>query len=93
MHCILGMKGYCFVESKSDLGMDFIRSLLLGNVLRYMWLVFQGWMERKVLFYGVYFNKTYTNSDNDMYTYHMGLAYMLAFGACFFISFLLIVKK
>ncbi|XP_078317211.1 transmembrane channel-like protein 7 isoform X3 [Crassostrea virginica] len=52
-----------------------------------------GWMERRVLFYGVYYNKTYTTSDNEIYTYPMGLAYMLAFGGCFLLSFLLIVKN
>ncbi|XP_011438141.3 transmembrane channel-like protein 7 isoform X1 [Magallana gigas] len=51
-----------------------------------------GWMERRILFYGVYYNKTYTSGD-ETYTYNMGLAYMLAFGGCFLLSFLLIVKN
>ncbi|XP_021359860.1 transmembrane channel-like protein 7 isoform X2 [Mizuhopecten yessoensis] len=51
-----------------------------------------GWMERKLLFYGVYFNKTYSVGD-DTEVYNMSLAYLLAVGASFIISFLLLVKN
>lgn len=54
-----------------------------------------GWMERTVLFYGVYFNKTYPNPSNtdDTLTYNMSLAYLLAVGISFLICFVLIVKN
>ncbi|KAL3876100.1 hypothetical protein ACJMK2_033978 [Sinanodonta woodiana] len=51
-----------------------------------------GWMERTVLFYGEYFNKTYYMPDG-MKTYDMGLAYLLSAGVSFIISFILIVKN
>ncbi|KAK3588971.1 hypothetical protein CHS0354_043141 [Potamilus streckersoni] len=51
-----------------------------------------GWMERTVLFYGEYFNKTYYMPDG-MKTYDMGLAYLLSAGVSFVISFILIVKN
>ena len=50
-------------------------------------------MERTVLFVGAYHNKTYTRPDDKMETYNMSLAYLLATGACFIISFILIVGK
>lgn len=52
-----------------------------------------GWMERTVLFVGTYHNKTYTEPDNETATYNMSLAYLLATGACFVISFILIIGK
>lgn len=51
-----------------------------------------GWMERTVLFYGKYHNKTRT-VDGELYTYNMGLAYLLAIGTCFLVSFILIVRN
>lgn len=54
----------------------------------------QGWMEHTVLFYGSYFNKTYSLPFVEgRLTYNMGLSYILATGAAFLISFLLIVRK
>ena len=51
-------------------------------------------MERTELFYGVYYNKTYPLPGKDEpETYNMSLAYMLATGICFLVSFMLIVKK
>ena len=50
-------------------------------------------MERTVLFVGRYHNKTYTESDNKTGIYNMSLAYLLATGACFVISFILIIGK
>ncbi|XP_041363437.1 transmembrane channel-like protein 7 isoform X2 [Gigantopelta aegis] len=53
-----------------------------------------GWMERTELFYGVYFNKSYTvPGKSEDGTYNMSLAYMLATWICFLISFMLIVKN
>ncbi|XP_060592581.1 transmembrane channel-like protein 7 [Ruditapes philippinarum] len=52
-----------------------------------------GWMERTVLFYGKYHNKTYIDAGGEPYTYNMGLAYILAIGACFLISFLLLIRN
>ncbi|KAL5018333.1 hypothetical protein ScPMuIL_004055 [Solemya velum] len=51
-----------------------------------------GWMERTVLFYGVYFNKT-NIGPTDEYKYDMSLAYMLAVGSCFVLSFILVIKN
>jgi hypothetical protein len=57
-------------------------------------VIFQGWMERTILFYGVYYNKTYYNQiDKKHFTYNMSLAYLLAVGASFLVGFLLVVKK
>ena len=50
-------------------------------------------MERTVLFVGVYHNKTYTRADEKTEIYNMSLAYLLAVGACFVVSFILIVGK
>ena len=50
-------------------------------------------MERTVLFVGMYHNKTYIRPDEKVETYNMSLAYLLAIGACFVISFILIVSK
>ena len=50
-------------------------------------------MERTVLFVGTYHNKTYTEHDDKTATYNMSLAYLLATGACFVISFILIIGK
>ena len=50
-------------------------------------------MERTVLFVGMYHNKTYVRPDEKVETYNMSLAYLLAIGACFVISFILIVSK
>ncbi|KAK3089319.1 hypothetical protein FSP39_002708, partial [Pinctada imbricata] len=53
-----------------------------------------GWMENTVLFYGVYYNKTFTIPTTDRkLTYNMGLVYLLATGAVFIISFLLLVRN
>ncbi|KAK3091066.1 hypothetical protein FSP39_016869 [Pinctada imbricata] len=54
-----------------------------------------GWMERTIMFYGVYYNKTYKSEleNGNQAVYNMGLAYMLAVGASFFVSFLLVVKN
>lgn len=52
-----------------------------------------GWMECTVLFYGKYHNRTHTSLKGEPYTYNMGLAYLLAIGSCFFVSFVLIVKN
>lgn len=53
-----------------------------------------GWMERTVLFYGVYYNKTYYNViEKRETTYNMALAYLLAVGTSFFICCVLLVKN
>ncbi|KAL4239706.1 ion transport [Mactra antiquata] len=52
-----------------------------------------GWMERTVLFYGKYHNRTYIDHEGEPYTYNMGLAYILSIGACFLISFMLLIKN
>ncbi|XP_063445695.1 transmembrane channel-like protein 7 isoform X2 [Mytilus trossulus] len=49
-----------------------------------------GWMEQTVLFYGAYQNKTLLESET---TYNMSLAYLLATGGSFLISFFLIVRN
>lgn len=51
-------------------------------------------MEHTVLFYGTYFNKTYSLPlVEGRLTYNMGLSYLLATGAAFLVSFFLLVKK
>lgn len=53
-----------------------------------------GWMERTILFIGVYHNKTYYNMiENTTTTYNMPLAYLLAVFISFFLCFVLIVKN
>lgn len=53
-----------------------------------------GWMEHTVLFYGTYFNKTYSLPlVEGRLTYNMGLSYLLATGAAFLVSFFLLVKN
>lgn len=53
-----------------------------------------GWMERTILFYGVYYNKTYYNQiEKKHFTYNMSLAYILAVGTSFLVGFLLVVKN
>ncbi|XP_071132214.1 transmembrane channel-like protein 7 isoform X2 [Mytilus edulis] len=49
-----------------------------------------GWMEQTVLFYGAYQNKTLLENEK---TYNMSLAYLLATGGSFLISFFLIVRN
>ncbi|XP_052071142.1 transmembrane channel-like protein 7 [Mytilus californianus] len=49
-----------------------------------------GWMEQTVLFYGAYRNKTMLENET---TYNMSLAYLLATGGSFLISFFLIVRN
>ncbi|XP_046366609.2 transmembrane channel-like protein 7 isoform X3 [Haliotis rufescens] len=66
-------------ESVGDMVLDFIQGT--------------GWMERKELFYGVYYNRTYPLPDNQHGTYNMSLAYLLTTGICFLLSFILIVKN
>ncbi|XP_071107744.1 transmembrane channel-like protein 7 isoform X1 [Haliotis cracherodii] len=66
-------------ESVGDMVLDFIQGT--------------GWMERKELFYGVYYNRTYPLPDNKHGTYNMSLAYLLTTGICFLLSFILIVKN
>ncbi|XP_076075031.1 transmembrane channel-like protein 7 isoform X4 [Mytilus galloprovincialis] len=53
-----------------------------------------GWMERTILFYGVYYNKTYYSEiEKTEKIYNMSLAYLLAVGCSFIICFILIVKN
>ncbi|XP_063445690.1 transmembrane channel-like protein 7 isoform X2 [Mytilus trossulus] len=53
-----------------------------------------GWMERTILFYGVYYNKTYySHIEKTEKIYNMSLAYLLAVGCSFIICFILIVKN
>ncbi|XP_046583482.1 transmembrane channel-like protein 7 [Haliotis rubra] len=66
-------------ESVGDMVLDFIQGT--------------GWMERTELFYGVYYNRTYPLPNNKTGTYNMNLAYLLATGICFLLSFILIVKN
>ena len=44
------------------------------------------------MFYGHYHNRTFNTGDGD-YKYNMGLAYMMAMGVTFLISFILILMK
>ncbi|XP_067673750.1 transmembrane channel-like protein 7 isoform X2 [Haliotis asinina] len=66
-------------ESVGEMVLDFIQGT--------------GWMERRALFYGVYYNRTYPLPNNNTGTYNMNLAYLLATGICFLLSFILIVKN
>lgn len=49
-----------------------------------------GWMEKTSMFYGSYHNFTLQRKGVD-YNYNMGLAYILAIGIVFLVSFILIV--
>ncbi|ESO89008.1 hypothetical protein LOTGIDRAFT_228950 [Lottia gigantea] len=52
-----------------------------------------GWMEKTHLFYGLYFNLTFTTDENEVQHFNIGLAYLLAIGITFLISFILILKN
>ncbi|XP_069122851.1 transmembrane channel-like protein 7 isoform X2 [Argopecten irradians] len=82
VNCTLDYIDYNINYTNSESTFEKVLDILQGT----------GWMERKLLFYGVYFNKTYTAGDGKE-VYNMSLAYLLAVGASFIISFILLVKN
>ncbi|XP_060064146.1 transmembrane channel-like protein 7 isoform X2 [Ylistrum balloti] len=82
VNCTLDYIDYNINYTESESTFEKVLDVLQGT----------GWMERKLLFYGVYFNKTYTSGE-DTHVYNMSLAYLLAVGASFVISFILLVKN
>ncbi|XP_033748411.1 transmembrane channel-like protein 7 isoform X2 [Pecten maximus] len=82
VNCTLDYVDYNINYTNSESTFEKVLDVLQGT----------GWMERRLLFYGVYFNKTY-NAGDDKEVYNMSLAYLLAVGASFVISFLLLVKN
>ncbi|CAC5409214.1 TMC [Mytilus coruscus] len=74
------MDNFTSQESAGEMAIDFLQGT--------------GWMERTILFYGVYYNKTYYSVvEKEEITYNMSLAYLLAVGCSFIICFILIVKN
>lgn len=49
-------------------------------------------MERSVLFYGAYNNRTY-EEDGHQTVYNIGVAYLISVFCSFLLSFILIIKK
>ncbi|XP_074647256.1 transmembrane channel-like protein 7 [Tubulanus polymorphus] len=75
-----------FINNKTQVSTTFdkVLDLLKGT----------GWLERTILFYGYYFNKTYidqTIKQGHVTVYNMPLAYLLATGAYYLVSLLLLV--
>lgn len=81
-NCSLWYQNYLQMEmSKKGLA-DHVKDVLQGT----------GIMEYTILFYGSYHNVTLKIGDSKIYNYNMSLAYLLALGLFFVISFVLIIR-
>ncbi|KAK3089717.1 hypothetical protein FSP39_005846 [Pinctada imbricata] len=80
------------LKNRNRLSFRNVTGILKSSTLERVQQGTKGWMERRLLFYGVYQNKTY-NAGTHRAVYNMGVAYLSAIFLTFTISFILIIKN